>query len=341
VVVGIAENFTPYGAVVAWREGRYLDALMEVTPGGKLARLGRLGRHADDMAPLTRRADDVAPPRTHANDIGPRMPDQGDGCFVAGTLVHTRAGLKAIEDIEVGDFVLGQTERGGERGHRRVIETFVYDDKAILAISIADRAGAVETIHSTSVHPFWVKGVGWTGADYLNVGDTLELHDGRDATITALRDTGELKRVYNFTVEGFHTYYVGELGVWVHNVGVCPQDGPRPPQSALGGERTYADPDPRQYEGGISPDTPVIDHNLARALGGGNEARNLNIRSWAENARKGGFEGQYQIERTRLIEGGLTPSEADWVLEPELRWIRTDVHASPVDPTILDRLRSP
>jgi hypothetical protein len=25
------------------------------------------------------------------------------------------------------------------------------------------------------------------------------------------------QRVYNFEVEGFHTYYVGEEGVWVHN----------------------------------------------------------------------------------------------------------------------------
>jgi hypothetical protein len=25
------------------------------------------------------------------------------------------------------------------------------------------------------------------------------------------------RRVYNFLVEGFHTYYVGDLGVWVHN----------------------------------------------------------------------------------------------------------------------------
>jgi hypothetical protein len=32
-----------------------------------------------------------------------------------------------------------------------------------------------------------------------------------------------LTTVYNFTVDEFHTYYVGEAGVWVHNV-VCAED---------------------------------------------------------------------------------------------------------------------
>ncbi|MBL8484885.1 MAG: hypothetical protein JNJ60_22000, partial [Rhodocyclaceae bacterium] len=35
------------------------------------------------------------------------------GCFVAGTLVHTRDGLKRIEDIRVGDWVLSQPEETG------------------------------------------------------------------------------------------------------------------------------------------------------------------------------------------------------------------------------------
>jgi Hint domain-containing protein len=31
-------------------------------------------------------------------------------CFAAGTLVHTREGLKAIEQIQVGDWVLSKHE---------------------------------------------------------------------------------------------------------------------------------------------------------------------------------------------------------------------------------------
>jgi hypothetical protein len=118
--------------------------------------------------------------------------------------------------------------------------------------------------------------------------------------------------------------------------------GPKSPQSALGVDRTYADPAPAKYDGDISPDTPVHDHNLAQALGGHpTDPENLDIRAWAENARKGALEGQYLQDRTDLIAGGLTPEQADWVLEDQLHWIQTDIHASPVDPLILDRLPSP
>ena len=35
--------------------------------------------------------------------------------------------------------------------------------------------------------------------------------------MTDVYHTGTRDTVYNFEVEGFHTYHVGELGVWVHN----------------------------------------------------------------------------------------------------------------------------
>ncbi|MCL2076530.1 MAG: Hint domain-containing protein [Betaproteobacteria bacterium] len=34
------------------------------------------------------------------------------GCFIAGTLVHTREGLVPIEQIKVGDWVLSKPESG-------------------------------------------------------------------------------------------------------------------------------------------------------------------------------------------------------------------------------------
>jgi YD repeat-containing protein len=143
------------------------------------------------------------------------------GCFVAGTQVHTRAGLRPIEDISVGDYVLSQPEGTGERGYRKVTETFVYDDKSILQVTYQDSSGRTESVEATYLHPFWVKGLGWQGAQYLKAGQILELHDGGEANVVALTETGRNDRVHNFTVDGFHTYYVGELGIWVHNVGEC------------------------------------------------------------------------------------------------------------------------
>lgn len=33
--------------------------------------------------------------------------------------------------------------------------------------------------------------------------------------------SNKLETVYNIEVEGFHTYHVGELGIWVHNANCC------------------------------------------------------------------------------------------------------------------------
>ena len=42
-----------------------------------------------------------------------------------------------------------------------------------------------------------------------------------------------------------------------------------------------------------------------------------------------------------LMEKGLTREQAEWVLEDYLRWIETDIHATPVDPNVLDKIPSP
>ena len=70
--------------------------------------------------------------------------------------------------------------------------------------------------------------VGWT-YDYTNrdfQGPTIDLRDGKvNVTQAYVEDTyndamdGEFLRrqVFNIEVEDFHTYYVGEAGVWVHD----------------------------------------------------------------------------------------------------------------------------
>jgi hypothetical protein len=120
--------------------------------------------------------------------------------------------------------------------------------------------------------------------------------------------------------------------------------GPAEPRSPLGNDvyESFPDPDPITYQNGLRPDTPVVDHWRARALrGDATDPANLHRKAWSENSRKGWHEGNYLRERERLIKGGLTPEQAEWVLEPYLRWIMTDIHATPVDPSKLDKLKSP
>jgi len=76
-----------------------------------------------------------------------------------------------------------------------------------------------EEIETTPTHPFWVIGKGWVAAGDMEVGDKVYLYSG-DA-----REIKELKfehldspiKVYNFEVEDWHTYFVSEQDVFVHN----------------------------------------------------------------------------------------------------------------------------
>ncbi len=52
-----------------------------------------------------------------------------------------------------------------------------------------------------------------------SLGDVVWAEDGW-ATVLGVEDTGETQTVYNFEVDGYHTYFVGEAGVWAHNAGV-------------------------------------------------------------------------------------------------------------------------
>ncbi len=77
-------------------------------------------------------------------------------------------------------------------------------------------------------HVGWILG-GFGPCDSDGLGRTIDLRDGRVSIDYAyqnlvrnpLFDDGSFEllrvRVYNLEVDDFHTYYVGELGAWVHN----------------------------------------------------------------------------------------------------------------------------
>lgn len=112
---------------------------------------------------------------------GLRKVSMPGGCFVAGTLVHTKEGLVPIENIKIGDWVLSQPEETGEQTYKRVVRTLQFADKEVWSIEIfpkveLDQArlegrmideGTVSRLVVTGNHPFWVKGKGWTRADQL------------------------------------------------------------------------------------------------------------------------------------------------------------------------------
>ena len=135
-------------------------------------------------------------------------------CFVAGTLVTTEDGQEPIEEIEVGDKVLSEDETTGEVAVKTVTETYINETDELIHIGVNG-----ETISATPTHPFYVDKLGWTLARSLRAGDILVLSNGELVTVEWVQHEilESPIKVYNFEVEDFHTYFVGECGVLVHN----------------------------------------------------------------------------------------------------------------------------
>ncbi|WP_374021051.1 polymorphic toxin-type HINT domain-containing protein [Paenibacillus thiaminolyticus] len=140
----------------------------------------------------------------------------GCNCFTAGTKVLTDEGEKNIEDIVVGDMVLSKDENNpnGELAYKEVTSLYRNQRNDIIKLHVGK-----QVIETTDNHPFWVEGKGWVFADELQVGDNLQKADGSNLTIAKVEflKLNEPVAVYNFTVEDYHTYYVTDIGVWVHN----------------------------------------------------------------------------------------------------------------------------
>lgn len=138
-------------------------------------------------------------------------------CFAKGTPVHTKDGIKAIEDIKVGDLVASKSDVTGETTFKPVAQLFLNKDKTLLNISFSDVEGNIETLGVTPEHPFWVKDQRWVDAGKLKIGDEIVNIDGSLLVVSAIETVSGLHDTYNFEVTDFHTYFVGESGAWVHN----------------------------------------------------------------------------------------------------------------------------
>lgn len=162
-------------------------------------------------------------------------------CFPAGTPVATKDGLKNIEDVKAGDEVWAYDEKTGEVGLKPVVHHFERTANILVKIELEG-----EIIRATPEHPFYANG-DWKEAGLLETGDDILLFSGKLAKVKEVQYEGahapveieianhdffeditagdeEPQKVYNFEVEGWHSYFVGWGKVLVHNAtpkGVC------------------------------------------------------------------------------------------------------------------------
>ena len=135
-------------------------------------------------------------------------------CFVAGTLVMVVAGMVAIEKIKSGDKVISTDPETMETSPKTVLETYIREVTTLVHLTVNG-----EEIVTTVDHPFYVKNQGFIKAGELIVGDELLDVNGNVLLVEKFNVelTDEPVTVYNFQVEGFHTYHVGCFYVLVHN----------------------------------------------------------------------------------------------------------------------------
>jgi hypothetical protein len=136
-------------------------------------------------------------------------------CFPAGTLVHTEQGTKNIEDIVVGDKVWAYNEETKETALQEVVQVMQQETDHTISL-YTDK----EVIETTALHPFYANGA-WKDASELQPGDSILTKDGGQVEIKETKFAYIPKKVYNFEVAKWHTYFVGVLMWLVHNIGKC------------------------------------------------------------------------------------------------------------------------
>ena len=134
-----------------------------------------------------------------------------EGCFTEDTLVKTIDGDKKISQIKDGDLVLAKHHYTGEIGYRKaeLIEK--------LAEEIVEIRVCGQTIEATPSHLFKTD-KGWVAAKDLEIGNNVELQNNGYAVVENVNKKNYNKnKVYNLEVEEYHTFYITELGILVHN----------------------------------------------------------------------------------------------------------------------------
>jgi large repetitive protein len=129
--------------------------------------------------------------------------------------------VKPISAVELGDRVSAADPETGVDGAGTVVDLIRHSGPhTMVRVVLAD--GTV--LDATDGHPFWLEqrrppllGASWVNAVDLVPGDRLRNAAGKQIAVLRTIVTIQDLTAYNLTVEDFHTYYVGDNPVLVHN----------------------------------------------------------------------------------------------------------------------------
>jgi hypothetical protein len=136
-------------------------------------------------------------------------------CFPAEALVHTPDGLKEIQTLHEGDLVLAYDSKNGEVVARPITACLGNWTQHLAKIKIGD-----EMIWATRIHPFYLPEANeWRAAMELKAGMKVLDIDLKLRTIEDVQIMGTHEDTFNISVAEFHTFFVGKVGLLVHNSG--------------------------------------------------------------------------------------------------------------------------
>lgn len=133
-------------------------------------------------------------------------------CFIRGTqILMENQEFRSIEDVKKDDKVYCYDHDQRISKVSNVTRVFEKITDSIAKIEIS---GTV--IISTLDHPYFVNGEYLQARD-LKHGDVVFTNSGSKGLVEGIEIKDSSVVVYNFEVEKYHNYYVGEIGVLVHN----------------------------------------------------------------------------------------------------------------------------
>jgi RHS repeat-associated protein len=134
--------------------------------------------------------------------------------FVAGTPILMADGtLRPIEKVFKGDLVLATDPKTGATVARPVTALIRGDGRKDMAVVWVGG----QRLIATDEHPLFTVERGWVEAADLRRGEHLLDADGTPVAVDAVLDLAKVTWVYNITVAGLHTYYVGADPMLAHN----------------------------------------------------------------------------------------------------------------------------
>lgn len=119
------------------------------------------------------------------------------GCFTAETLILTKNGLKRIDLIQEGEYVLAKDVNTGTTGFKKVIYVYKKHSNELIKLNIEG-----EEIRTTASHLFFTEEGWWRAGENIKPGDRILTSDGELKTVKAVsvEMLPEPEKIYNLNV---------------------------------------------------------------------------------------------------------------------------------------------